>query len=76
MTHLWVNHSENFVNPYDASIHTNSIEGFWSAMRKQIKRNIPISSIEDWLNFFLFKKMVPKHEQYGVLLSLLSNATF
>ena len=62
LTHLWVNHSDGFVNPIDPTIHTNSIEGFWSKMRKMIKRNIPISRLEDWLNLFLFKQLVPKEE--------------
>ena len=75
LTHLWVNHSQNFVNPYDPNIHTNSIEGFWSAMRKQVKRNIPLSSLQDWLNFFLFKKIVPKEEQYETMLSLLAECS-
>ena len=36
-THLMVNHSENFVDPYTGA-HTNTIEGVWNAVKKKLKR--------------------------------------
>ena len=36
-THLMVNHSENFVDPYIGA-HTNTIEGVWNAVKKKLKR--------------------------------------
>ena len=36
-THLMVNHSENFVDPYIGA-HTNTIEGVWNIVKKKLKR--------------------------------------
>ena len=36
-THLMVNHSENFVDPYIGA-HTNTIEGVWNTVKKKLKR--------------------------------------
>jgi len=51
LTHHWVNHSQNFVNPLFPDIHTNSIEGFWSGMRKKLKRNILKKKFSEVVNF-------------------------
>ena len=72
LRHYWVNHKLYFVNPIFPEIHTNSIEGFWSQMRQYIRRNIPINHISHWLNFFLFKKNVPKDLQYQLILEMLN----
>lgn len=71
-THHWVNHSQNFVHPIFPDIHINSIEGFWSRMRRSLRRNVPIQCLEDSLNYFLYKNLVPKNEQYLLLLHTLS----
>ena len=38
-THLMVNHSENFVDPYTGA-HTNTMEGVWNAVKKKIEENV------------------------------------
>ena len=72
LTHVWVNHSITFVNPLSSSIHTNSIENFWSCLRKWIKRNLPLRNLRQWINWFLFMKFIRKEERYGILLSMIS----
>ena len=53
LQNYWVNHKKYFVNPISPDSHKDSIVGFWTRIRKYIKRNIPILSISDWLTFFL-----------------------
>ena len=36
--HLQINHSENFVDPDNVSIHTQNIECFWRDLKEWIKR--------------------------------------
>ena len=71
LQYYWMNHKKYFVNPISPGILTNSIEGFWTQMRKYIKRNIPIRSISDWLNFFLFTKNIEKNDQYILMLEMI-----
>jgi hypothetical protein len=37
--HLSVNHSLNFVDPNDATIHTQNIEGLWSRSKYFLRKN-------------------------------------
>jgi len=40
--HFTVNHSENFLDPYTGA-HTNTIEGFWSQVKRKLKLMIGTS---------------------------------
>ena len=47
-THVTVNHSFNFVDPYDPSIHTQSIESFWSHCKKELHRKNGINKTAEF----------------------------
>lgn len=36
-SHYTVNHSENFLNPKDPNVHTQSIEGMWSTYKRKFR---------------------------------------
>lgn len=59
--HDSVNHSENFVDPINNLIYTQTIESRWSAMKRQIKRkgtNLT-THIEEYLFEYVYRKKIP-----------------
>lgn len=73
--HLTINHSENFLSPEDAKIHTQTIERAW----RGLKENIPKSSrYQDRLSYLIvysFKRQVAWYdmsvkERFNLLLKL------
>lgn len=56
--HYTVNHSENFINPANATIHTQTIESFWSALKKKLRAkgtNIRVH-IDEYLLEYMYRK--------------------
>ena len=55
--HLTVNHSKEFVDKV-TGVHTNTVEGLNNALKTEIKpRNRNKEGIDDYLNFFLWKRI-------------------
>ncbi|KCZ79560.1 hypothetical protein H312_03053 [Anncaliia algerae PRA339] len=54
--HNVVNHSEGFIN--SEGIHTNNIEGFWSHLKSELRRQgvVMRRNIDDWIEDFSFRR--------------------
>ena len=56
-THWIVNHSEHFVNPSDARVHTRNIERLWRDLKKWTKRpGIRSEYFEQYFARYIFLK--------------------
>ena len=53
-THVTVNHSENFVNPLDPDVYTNTIERAWRTLRENIPKQVGLDAVESYIQRFLF----------------------
>ena len=54
-THYQINHSANFVDPQDCSIHTQNIESLWRCFKKHSKRpGMQTAYMEQYVLCFLF----------------------
>ena len=53
--HLTINHSENFVDPFNPLIHTQNIEGLWEDVKAWVlKAGIRNQSFRQYFNRYLF----------------------
>lgn len=61
-THEVVNHSENFVDPEDSSIHTQRIESRWSAFKRWLrgKGTNYKPHLDEYLVEYLYRKIYPR----------------
>ena len=58
ITHRIVNHSVGFLNPEIPDVHTQNIEGFWSVLKRCLRRkgtNFK-GSIEEYFGEILYRK--------------------
>lgn len=58
-THYVVNHKNNFINPENHSAHTQTIEGFWSLLKRKLRVTGGTrygSSIESYFGDFLYRR--------------------
>jgi transposase-like protein len=57
-THNTVNHTYNFVDPLDSSIHTQNIENCWLHAKRPLRRQFGTSErfLEGYLQEFMFKR--------------------
>jgi hypothetical protein len=71
--HLSVNNSLNFVDPNDATIHTQNIEGLWSRSKYFLrkKRGISMEKQSEYLIQFLWEYSIPKRKKMNNLLLML-----
>ncbi|KAH9125651.1 hypothetical protein AeMF1_003762, partial [Aphanomyces euteiches] len=56
-SHMWVNHSRNFVNPVNGA-HTQSIEGVWEVRIKQYlkaMRGVRSDQLQSYLDMFMWR---------------------
>ena len=70
--HATVNHSYNFVNPNDPTIHTQSVESFWSHCKKELrqKNGINKSTEFDHLVKFIWELGVEKFKKFNEIILL------
>ena len=59
-THVMVNHSKNFVDPYTGA-HTNTIEGLWSQVKRKLKamNGTVRNQLPGYLDEFNWRKVYP-----------------
>ncbi|KAG0438478.1 hypothetical protein DMUE_3065 [Dictyocoela muelleri] len=71
--HRSVNHCINFVDPFDSTIHTQSIEGLWSLAKKYLddKRGISQDQHEEFLIQFVWEHGILEEKRFNTLLILL-----
>ncbi|KAG0439992.1 hypothetical protein DMUE_2062, partial [Dictyocoela muelleri] len=71
--HKYVNHSCNFVEPDDPSIHTQTIDGLWGHMERYLRGKSGISKEQqsEYLIQFLWEQKIEKRKRFNVLISLL-----
>jgi transposase-like protein len=72
-THLTVNHSLNFVNPLDRSIHTQGVEGFWSQSKRCIRERHGIMKTLhiEYLLQFLWEYKINRFKRHNIFLKLI-----
>jgi len=77
-THLTVNHSFNFVDPDDPSIHTQSVESFWSHCKKDLRRKNGINKTAefDHLVKFIWERGVDKFKKFNEIIILFMSADY
>ena len=71
--HYFINHSLEFVDPIQNSIHTNNIERSWRSLRASIshvKRGLPRQKLQPFLDTFQFLQYFSKEALYDVLLQI------
>ena len=63
-THKTVNHSENFVDPEDPSVHTQNIERLWRDMKEWMKRPGHCSiCFKQYISRYIFLKKYPENQR-------------
>ena len=74
-THQMVNHSQNFVDP-STGAHTNSVEGYWSCVKRQMRRQGVMNTTNDlfptYLLESLWRKRFSGEDLFEKLLSCIS----
>ena len=70
-THIMVNHSENFVDPYTGA-HTNTIEELWSQAKRKLKamNGTLRSQLPRYLDEFNWRKFYRGHQFENILASI------
>ena len=52
--HQTVNHSQNFVNPNNPDVNTNTVERSWRSLRENVHVLVGLDSVESYIDTFLF----------------------
>ena len=52
--HATVNHKHFFVNPFDRTVHTNTIERLWRSLRESIPDQTRKENVESYIHQFVF----------------------
>ena len=53
--HAWVDHSKNFVDPENPTLHTNNIEGLWGVIKKWLPKSGPYNLANNLKLFLWFE---------------------
>ncbi len=73
-THNWVNHSENFIDPNDSSIHTQTVERVWREAKALLLvkfRGVPLVHLQSHLDFFSFLYEFKYDDPFVVFMKIL-----
>jgi hypothetical protein len=76
--HLWVNHSERWVDEIFSDIHINSIERVWRSLKRSIyyvRRPMSAEILDSYISAFLFYMNIPVEEMYDAFLTILGSLT-
>ena len=70
--HEGINHSREFVDALDSSIHTNTIERAWRSLKLKFRNYKPRKYIKELISEFIFESLVKKENRYYFILYLLN----
>jgi transposase-like protein len=72
-SHETINHSVNFVDPLDRTIHTQGVEGFWSQCKRYLRERHGIKQTlhVEYLLQFLWEYNIDRYKRFNMLLILL-----
>ncbi len=60
--HWSVNHSENFIDPDDRNIHTQTVERMWGCLKATLPRNLTDEQMGAYFMKFMYEKKFSWHE--------------
>ena len=65
-SHFTINHSCNFLDPNDPNIHTQSIEAFWSVLKRKLRKKGTNKGKELDMYFgeFLYRRQLGENDDY------------
>jgi hypothetical protein len=67
--HFSVNHSNNFVDPDDPNVHTQTVESRWNAIKRKLKRKG--TNVVKFLDEYLIEYCYKKKFQNGIFSQIL-----
>ena len=71
--HYFVNHSQNYVNPYIDWIHTSNIENCWKRLKSSFskyKLSVPAHLLKEYLDTFIFKQNMSNETFFDEFMSV------
>ena len=68
--HIGINHSIHFVSNIDSSIHTNTIERVWRALKWKFRGFKPRNQIHQYIYQFMLESWIAKEDRYYTMLYL------
>ena len=74
--HQTVNHSQNFVNPNNPDVNTNTVERSWRSLRENVPMQVGLDSVESYIDKFLFfhnKNHKGTKARFDAIVSLLND---
>ena len=71
--HCWVDHSKNYVDPTDKSLHTNRIEGLWNKFKKWLPQ-AGNYNLEEYIYLFMWMEEQKQlgHDPFWALVALVA----
>lgn len=70
--HFGVNHSKEFVSSVNSTIHTNTIERVWKALKLKFRNYKPRKYIQEFISEFMIDCIIPREDRYYFYLFLLN----
>lgn len=75
-SHETVNHSENFINPNDSTVHTQTVERVWREAKVMLLvnlRGVPLIHLQSHLDFFSFVYEFKYSDPFIMFMQILGN---